>query len=70
MTQAVVDVLESVKVQKQQRQMLPLALRTLDRVVEAVEEQFAVRQPGEVVEVGQAVDALFAASLLGDVAHH
>ena len=70
MAEAVVDILESVEVQKQQRQTLLLALSPLDCVVEAVEKQFAVRQPGEVVEVGQAVNTLFTAPLLCDVTHY
>ena len=45
--EAVVDRLEVVEVEEQQGDVVPAAPRTLERVLDAVQQQRAVRQPGE-----------------------
>ena len=60
---AVVDLLEAVEVDEQHAEMLPGARMALERVLELVDEDLAVGQPGERV----APDAVLEADPLGDV---
>ena len=63
----VVDLLEVVQIDEQQRQLTPNPLSLGDGMAEAVHEQEAVGQPGQHIEVRQMVDALLRQLLLGDV---
>ena len=67
---AVVDVLEAVQVEEQDGQHLAAALGPLQRLVERLAEQAAVRQFGELVVVGEETGALFLLLALGDVLQH
>jgi hypothetical protein len=58
----VVDLLEVVEVDEEQRADLPAALRCAQRLLYAVDQQAPVRQPGEGVEVGQPVCVLLGCS--------
>ena len=64
----VVDVLEAVDVDMQQRERRAVALRERHREVDPVGKHTAVRQPGEHVAVGECVDAAHRLDPLGDVA--
>jgi hypothetical protein len=69
----VVDVLEVVEVDEEHRDLALGALRVGDGMREAVLQQRAVRQPREVVVVGQVLDPLLDHLAVGDVArveHH
>jgi hypothetical protein len=66
--QRVVDVLEIVEVDEQQRQLQALAPRLLDFLVQAVVEHVAVGQRGERVEIGLVPDQFGRGAAGGDVA--
>ncbi len=66
--QRVVDVLEVIEIEENQRQRLMAALRAAERVADAVLEQAAVRQPGERIEMREPLDMLLRCLVLGDVA--
>ena len=72
-TEAVVDLLEPVEVDEQQRENLVRALRARQGLVETVAEQRAVGEAGEAVVEGLARELLLEPDPLGDVArveHH
>ena len=52
MAEAVVDVLEPVQIDHQQRHKLIIALRSFHRVLQTRQQQQAVRQPGQRIVVG------------------
>ena len=66
--QGVVDVLEAVKVEHQQRERRAVALRQCQRVLDAVEQRAAIGQPGERVGVREQLDAPVGLDALADVA--
>lgn len=66
----VVELLEVVEVDEQQRAAQALALAGLQRMLQPVQQQPAVRQVGQGVVVGEADDGLLGALALGDVLHH
>ncbi len=65
--EGVVDALEVVQVQEQHRQHAAVAARQVQGLVDPLLEQQPVRQAGEAVVVGHAVDLLLRAGELGDV---
>ena len=68
--QTVVDVLETVEVEKQDRQHLATALGALQRLVQHLPELATVRQFGQFVVVGEETGALFLLLAFGDVLQH
>ena len=68
--EAVIDVLEAVEVEEQDRQHLAAALGALQCLVELLAEQAAVRQFGEFVVVGKEARALFLLFAFSDVLQH
>ena len=72
-TEAVVDRLEVVDIEEEQRQVGPVALRANERVLDAVGEQRAVRQTGEGVVERLVGEPLLELTTVGDVVrgdHH
>ena len=67
--EAVVDVLEVVEVEEQHRHRPLVAAAPDERVLDAVAEQRAVRQPGERVVEGLVLEFVLEGLALGDVAH-
>ncbi len=65
--EAVVDRLEVVEVDEQQRAEALLALLAVHRVLQPVEQQAPVRQAGQLVAVGQPLDLALVALALGNV---
>ena len=66
----IVDVLEPVEVEEQQRQLLALAARADDRARQPFREQGPVREVGQGIEAGQVAQLLLGAFLVGDVVEH
>ena len=66
--EAVVDVLEAVEVDEEERELLAAPLRERERTLQRVHEHRAVGQPGELVEVREPADALLGAARLRYVA--
>ena len=64
---SVVDQLETVEVEEQERHTQLLAARATDRVADAFVEQAAVRQSGQCIVVREKVDVVLRALALGDV---
>ncbi len=69
MTEGVVDQLETVEVDEQQADMLLLAARLQDRLIEPVLHQPPVGQAGERVMVRHIVDGALGVEPLGDILH-
>ena len=67
--EAVVDQLEAVEVDEGDRDAAVVALRLQDGLVEALADQAAVRQAGQVVVVGDVMNTLLGQFAFGDVAH-
>ncbi len=67
--ETVVDVLEPVEVEEQQRDDVPVPLRARHGLDQPVAEEIAVGQAGQSVEVGLTNDKLFLAFALRDVVH-
>ena len=67
MAERVVDELEAVEVEVEQRDGLALAARAGERELEVLLQQRAVRQPGERVVVGEVGDLLLGRAALGQV---
>src|SRR5262249_13995015 len=57
-TERVVDLLEAVEVEQHQRETGPAALRVQERLLQAVVEETAVREPGQRVEERKLLDLL------------
>ena len=69
-TERVIDVLEPVQIQVEQRKLARVALGKADRLVQPVVEQQAVRQAGEAVVMRHALDALLRQHLFRNVGRH
>ncbi|MMZ70072.1 hypothetical protein D1872_330330 [compost metagenome] len=59
MAETVVEQFEAIQIDVQQRQTASSLTRTLMRFMQALAEQRAVGQPGELVVMGQIAHALF-----------
>ena len=70
MAQTVVDVLETVEVEEQDRQHLATALGTMQRLVQHLPELAAVRQFGQFVVVSEETGAFFLLLAFSDVLQH
>ena len=68
--EGVVDLLEAVQIQIQQRERALVAARARDRLLQQMLELHAVRHLGERVVARQVADAPLGALALGDVARH
>ncbi len=66
--QRVVDLLEIVDVENKDGHALVMLLGARDRLAETLVKKRAVGKPGEMVVVGEVVDVVGAAAVLGDVA--
>ena len=64
----IVDVLEAIEIDEQQRQRLPGAARCHDALLQAVVEQHAIGQFGQRIARGQVADAGLGGLAIGDVA--
>ena len=58
MAERVVDLLEAIEIDQQDRQALVVAMRAQDRLLQAIEEQRAIRQVGQRIVIGEIGDAL------------
>ena len=58
MPERVVDLLETVEIDQQDREALVIAMRSQDRLLQSIEEQRAVREVGERVVIREVGDAL------------
>ena len=67
MTEGVVDALEAVEIERQNRQPLAFAFGACHRVLELAKKTLAVRQTGEAVVVGQPVNLFLGPPTLRDV---
>ncbi len=65
--EAVVDILESIQIEKQDRDEFAAALRPLDRLRQRLLEKAAIRQAGQLIVVRQKTGALFRLLPGGDV---
>ena len=70
MAEGVVDLLEAIHVEVQQRERGLVAQRARDRLLQQVLELHAVRHLGQRVVTREVADAPLGALALGDVAHH
>src|SRR6185295_6942435 len=70
MTKAVVDILETVKVEEQDRQHLAAACGALQRLVQRLTKQAAIWQFGQFVVIGEEPRALFLLLAFGNVLQH
>ena len=70
MPQAVVDAFETVKVDKGYRQPALFALAAIDRVLQPILHQDAVRQAGQRIVKGEVADVRVLVMHLGDVVEH
>ena len=68
--EAVVDVLEAIQIEEQDGQHFSAALGALQRLVQRLPEQAAVRQLGQFVVVGEEARAFFLLLAFGDVLQH
>jgi hypothetical protein len=67
MTERVVDRLEAVEIEKHQGHRTAVSPRLRQRLEEAVAEQAAVRQVGQLVMVGKMLNALFVGLAFGNI---
>ncbi len=58
MTERVVDLLEAVEIDQQDRKSFLIAMRSQDRLLQAIEEERAIGKIGQRVVIGQVGDAL------------
>src|SRR5690606_13152856 len=63
----VVDVLEAIEIDEQQRELGAVACRLVDRLPHLLGEQLAVRQPGEAVVISELLNTLLGAPAFGHV---
>lgn len=67
MAQAVVDRLEMIQIDEQQRAQAALAILPVHGVLQTIEQQAAIGQAGQFVAVGQALDLALVALTFGDI---
>ncbi len=67
MAEPIVDTLEVIQVQKQQRAVTPMALSSRQRALEAIQQQAPIGQIGQHIVVGAAMDLLLGTLALREV---
>ena len=70
MAERVVDILEAIEVDQQQRRVVAQAARVVERALGAPDQLAPVGQAGQGVEIGQVADAVLGHAAVGHVLEH